>query len=43
LIVGDKEMQAVQVAVRTRGGEDLGVMPLDVLLARLRDEVAARR
>ncbi len=42
LIVGDKEMQAVQVAVRTRGGEDLGAMPLDALLARLREEVAAR-
>src|SRR5438552_4463701 len=43
LIVGDKEMQAVQVAVRTRGGEDLGAMPLDALLARLQDEVATRR
>ena len=43
LIVGDKEMQAVQVAVRTRGGEDLGAMPIDSLLARLQDEVATRR
>jgi len=43
LIVGDKEMQAVQVAVRTRGGEDLGAMPLDALLVRLQDEVAMRR
>jgi threonyl-tRNA synthetase len=42
LIVGDKEMQALQVAVRTRGGEDLGVMPVDTLLARLREEVASR-
>jgi threonyl-tRNA synthetase len=42
LIVGDKEMQAMQVAVRTRGGEDLGAMPVDALLARLREEVAAR-
>ena len=42
LIVGDKEMQALQVAVRTRGGEDLGAMPLDTLLARLQAEVAAR-
>jgi threonyl-tRNA synthetase len=42
LIVGDKEMQALQVAVRTRGGEDLGAMPVDALLARLREEVAAR-
>ncbi len=27
LIVGDKEMQADSVAVRTRSGEDLGAMP----------------
>ena len=43
LIVGDKEMQAQTVAVRTRAGEDLGAMPLDALLARLQSEVAARR
>jgi threonyl-tRNA synthetase len=42
LIVGDREMQAKQVAVRTRSGQDLGSMPLDALVARLRDEVAAR-
>ena len=41
-IVGDKEMQALQVAVRTRGGEDLGAMPVESLLARLREEAAAR-
>jgi len=43
LIVGDKEMQADSVAVRTRGGEDLGAMPFDSLVARLSEEVAARR
>jgi threonyl-tRNA synthetase len=43
LIVGDKEMEADTVAVRTRSGEDLGSMPLDTLLARLRQEVASRR
>jgi len=42
LIVGDKEMQSLHVAVRTRGGEDLGAMPVDALVARLREEVAAR-
>ncbi len=42
LITGDKEMQALQVAVRTRSGEDLGAMPVDALVARLREEVAAR-
>jgi threonyl-tRNA synthetase len=43
LIVGDKEMQAETVAVRTRGGEDLGAFALDALLERLQNEVAARR
>jgi threonyl-tRNA synthetase len=43
LIVGDKEQQAETVAVRTRGGEDLGAMPLAALLARLQEEVSARR
>ncbi len=43
LIVGDKEMQAGTVAVRTRSGEDLGALPVDALLTRLREEVAARR
>jgi len=43
LIVGDKEVQALKVAVRTRSGEDLGSMPVDDLLTRLREEVAARR
>jgi len=35
LIVGDKEMQANQVAVRTRSGEDLGAMSVEALLQRL--------
>jgi len=43
LIVGDKEMQADSVAVRTRNGEDLGAMPVEALLTRLREEVAARQ
>ncbi len=43
LIIGDKEAQAQSVAVRTRGGEDLGSMSMEALLARLREEVAARR
>ena len=42
LIVGDKEQQAETVAVRTRGGEDLGAFALEDLLERLRKEVAAR-
>ncbi|HET7366392.1 MAG TPA: threonine--tRNA ligase [Burkholderiales bacterium] len=38
LVVGDKEMQARTVAVRSRGGEDLGAMQLDVFIARLESE-----
>jgi threonyl-tRNA synthetase len=42
LIVGDKEVASGQVAVRTRKGEDLGQMPLAVLIERLKGEVAER-
>ena len=41
LVVGDKEKQAGTVAVRTRGGEDLGAMALDAFTARLRNEAGA--
>jgi threonyl-tRNA synthetase len=40
LVVGDKEVAARAVAVRTRGGADLGQMPLDQIVARLRAEGA---
>ena len=43
LIVGAKEQEARQVAVRTRSGEDLGAMPLESFVARLANEVAERR
>ena len=43
IILGDKEMQTEQVAVRTRAGEDLGAMPLDALIRRLETETASRR
>jgi threonyl-tRNA synthetase len=42
LILGDKELQARQVAVRTRTGEDLGAMPLDAFVSRLDGETRAR-
>jgi threonyl-tRNA synthetase len=35
VIVGDKEMAAQTVAVRTRKGEDLGQMPIQVFVERL--------
>ena len=41
LVVGDKEMQAGTVAVRARGGGDLGPMRLDAFIARLRSEAEA--
>ncbi len=43
LVVGDKERQAGTVAVRARGGVDLGVMSVEAFAARLGDEVAQRR
>ena len=42
LVVGDKEMQAGTVAVRTRSGEDLGAMSLDAFTARLQAEAKAQ-
>ena len=39
LIVGEKEKAAEKVAVRTRGGEDLGQMSVSEFTARLRNEV----
>ncbi len=40
-VVGDREKQAGTMAVRTRGGEDLGVMDYDAFAARLRSEAGA--
>lgn len=42
IVIGDKEMAGSLVAVRTRGGQDLGQMPLETLIERLLKEVAAR-
>ncbi|HWM44597.1 MAG TPA: threonine--tRNA ligase [Burkholderiales bacterium] len=39
VVVGDKELQAGTVAVRTRSGEDLGAMSLDAFTARLGSEM----
>ncbi|HWS11873.1 MAG TPA: threonine--tRNA ligase [Rhodocyclaceae bacterium] len=38
IVVGDKEKAASTVAVRARGGQDLGQMSLDALIERLRRE-----
>ena len=42
LIVGDKESEGNTVAVRARGGVDLGVMPLDAFVARLQQDVSQK-
>jgi len=42
LVAGEREMQSGQVAVRTRKGEDLGSMPLQTLIERLRSEVDSK-
>ena len=42
LIVGDKEMAAGLVAVRSRSGEDLGQMPLEALIQRLHGELHSK-
>lgn len=42
-VVGDKEMQAGQVAVRTRKGEDLGAMPLEAFVQRVKADIAAKQ
>jgi threonyl-tRNA synthetase len=39
LVVGDKERVENKVAVRIRGGEDLGQMSLDEFVARMQDEM----
>jgi len=42
LVVGDKEVESGHVAVRARGGENLGSMPLNAFVDRLDGEVARR-
>lgn len=42
LVVGDKEMQADCVAVRTRKGEDLGSMPIEAFIERIKTEIEAK-
>ena len=40
LVVGDKEMAACAVAVRARGGKDLGVMSLDAFVQQISSDIA---
>lgn len=43
LIIGDKEVESKEVAVRCRGGEDLGQMSMEALCERLNAELVAKR
>ncbi|WP_016955021.1 threonine--tRNA ligase [Catenovulum agarivorans] len=43
LVVGDKELENGQVAVRTRKGEDLGVMSIDDAVALLKSDVDCKK
>ena len=42
IVVGDKEMQNGQVAVRTRKGEDLGVMSVEAFIALIQADIQAK-
>ena len=42
VVVGDKEMASGQVAVRARGNQNLGAMPLETFAQRLAADVAAK-
>jgi len=43
LVVGKREAEAETVSVRLRGGEDLGVMPIESVIDRISDEVAQKK
>ena len=42
LVMGDRDVENGTVSVRTRGGEDLGAMPLDAFAAMLKEEVDSK-
>ncbi len=42
LVVGDKEMAAGAVAVRARGGQDLGAMSLEAFLQKIQSDIAQK-
>lgn len=41
LVLGDREVENQVVAVRTRGGKDLGTMPIEQLVQGLSGEIAS--
>ena len=42
LVCGDKEVEAGEIAVRTRKGTDLGKFKVDALIAALQQEIESR-
>ena len=42
LVLGAKEAESGTVTVRTRTGEDLGAMPLEDFLARIKGEIESK-
>ncbi len=43
LVVGDKEKESQAVAVRARGGLNLGEMPIEQFISRLAQDVSSKR
>jgi len=43
LVVGDKEVEQQEVAVRTRTGEDLGKFNVDDFIAKISEEIKNRQ
>ena len=43
LVVGDKEMESGQVAVRTRRGEDLGTMSVEDFITHIGNDVTSKQ
>jgi threonyl-tRNA synthetase len=42
LVVGEREAAEGNVAVRLRSGKDLGAMPLDTFISRIKQEAETR-
>ena len=43
LVIGDREMEDGAVAVRARGGEDLGTVKIDQFIERLQQDLKERK
>ena len=43
LVVGPRDAESGSVSVRDRWEGDLGAMPIDAAISRLKDEIATRR